>query len=357
MRGTVSAKAKCIMASLEVPMETKPVRSERRYAIAASTRPRGLWNHIMTLVLQPTLFFRSLGSADSGRQWLLAGILILALVGLSAVQQSQSVGQTAVPAVPVDVPPMSDSGMGGGMIDGSFGGFPADIPSGAGGVTGSASTTQVSATWSTALVAASTTLAGWLVVAVLLSEVTLLKGYAPRLGLNFRIAVWAGVPLGMMAALQLLFRAAGGEPGSVGLSGLLNEMPAYLELPAISQVLLLSLASQLTLFWVWGLLLIYKGARHALNGTRWSAALVVAAWVVVLVVVPVLTGAVRLPEKAEPGGPTPVEMFPGGPAIDAGELRDPGMVMPEGDVTSPAGESEMPPMEPAVPVPDSDGGA
>src|SRR5262249_52987166 len=50
------------------------------------------------------------------------------------------------------------------------------------------------------------------------------------------------------------------------------------------------------LFWLWSLILIYIAARNALRGKRWSSALVVVVWVILLVVVPVVTGAVKVPD-------------------------------------------------------------
>ena len=59
-----------------------------------------------------------------------------------------------------------------------------------------------------------------------------------------------------------------------------------MEQPALTQTVLLTFAAQFTLFWLWNLALLYLGGRHALNGRRVAALLVVVAWVLVLILVP-----------------------------------------------------------------------
>jgi hypothetical protein len=123
---------------------------------------------------------------------------------------------------------------------------------------------------------------------------------------------------------------------------MVDSLPGYATLSPFSQALLLSLAGQLTLFWLWSLLLIYKGARHTLGGSWWSAAFVVVAWALIVVVVPVMTGAVAAPAAEI----APMEMAPGGPMDDSGmnvPVPD-GSLLPPGDVdlAAPAGQSELP---------------
>ncbi len=330
------------MASANILMDDKRTRSRRQYPPAQPGYPRGLWGQITSLLFQPGFFFRALGASGGDRQWLWAAALILALIGLSAVRVSS--GAVPVPTVPVtdSGPMMGDPAL--GFSD--LGGPPPDIqPGGAEGAGGGDAAAQVTATWTTALVAASGVVLGWLILGALLSEVTLLRGYAPRLGLNLRVAVWASLPLGLMAALQLLYHAAGGAGGSAGLSGMVADLPGYSDLPPFSQALLLSLAGQLTLFGLWSLLLIYKGARHTLNGSWWSSALVVAAWALLLVVLPVMTGAVSAPA---PDLAAPYALSPEGPPADGGA---PEGIMPA-DSTTPLAEdmqAEAPAQELAVP--------
>jgi hypothetical protein len=308
-----------------------PVTRPRADLMNHQARPRSLWGQITTLALQPGVFFRSLPDAPQPRQWLWAAALILALLGLSAVQQagSASVPASAGPDIPQDM-----GGPGVGFVPGDFGGVPPDmggVPVGDGGPASGGG--GIADNWATALRAASDALLGWAILALLLSEVTLFNGYAPRLGLNWQIAVWASLPLGLMAGLQLLYTAAGGTVGAAGLTGLVDKLPGYADWPPLLQLIGQSLAAHLTLFWLWSLILIYIGARQALRGRWWASLLVVFAWVLLIVLLPVATGAVSPPSSAAP----PAQMFPD--ELGLGDvppdmlspdmLGAPGMVQPE----------------------------
>lgn len=281
------------MTTIEVQMteQRQPSRA-RPYPSAAAARPRGLWGQIWMALLQPGMFFSGLPAAERTRQWLWAGLLVLALIGFSAVRQAANSGSSAAPVAPLADFGVSDPGIIEGGSD--FGPIPSgippgDVPTAAGG------TANVSTDWSTALLAGSSIVLGWFIQAFLLSEVSLLQGFAPRLGRNFQIAVWASLPLALMAVVQLLFIAAGGSIAGVGLSGLASGLPGYETWTPFVQALALSLFTHLTFFWLWSLALLYTGARRALEGRWWSSALVVIAWVLVLVIVPVLTGAISIP--------------------------------------------------------------
>ncbi len=276
--------------------QIQPVRN-RDYAIIRQPRPRGVMSQVMTVALQPTYFFRTLPNASDTRQWFWVAALILILVGLSAVRQEslQSSGGTDNFTPPIiDSPSPGIERPGDGGFPGAFPGDPGSVPP---PVTPGAQT-DISSTWTTALISGSHIILGWLILAVLLSEVPLLNGVGPSLGQNLQIAIWTTVPLGVMAGLQLVYFAAGGAPREAGLMGLLNYWEGYKQLPTFVQSLLLSLTSRLTLFWLWTLVLLYIGARNALRGKRWAAWLVIVMWVAVLVVVPVLTGAIAAPEQA-----------------------------------------------------------
>jgi hypothetical protein len=170
----------------------------------------------------------------------------------------------------------------------------------------------------TALVAGGSIVLMWLLQAVFLSEVSMLNGAMPRLGRNLQVAVWASAPLGLMAAIQLLYYAAGGQGGVMGLSLLLEDWTWYQAQSDFTKAVIYSLASRTTLFWLWSLLLLYLGARHALRGYVVSAFIAVAAWMIVVVLVPVLTGAIEAPqpEAEEPATmeimEPPVDMMPEG---------------------------------------------
>lgn len=314
--------------------------NNRDYALARRSRPRGLIGQVGMVLLEPGTFFRALPYVESSRQWVWAALLILALVGFSAVRQEallngdtgSSGGAVTDPfanpdagaTVPVD--PFASSGpFGGGQLP--------TVPTDP--TTGSSDDSNVSATWTTALIAGSGVILGWFILAVMLCEVSLFNGVAPRLGSNFQIAIWTSAPIGLMAALQLLFYAAGGTVGEAGISGLLSQWDGYAALPTFSKSLLLSLTSHLTLFWLWSVVLIYVAGRRALNGKRWAVALVVIAWVLVVILAPVLTGAIAAPEADSAVPALLGDMPPDGLVLPDGSLPD---FSGDADASLPAGD-------------------
>jgi len=295
--------------------QIQPVRS-RDYQITQRARPRGLWGQVWMVVLQPGYFFRTLPLLEDTRAWLWAAVLILALTGISAVrQEALRNGETGAP--PLDFSGASSGGDGGGEFSGAlspegrFAGAPVDGGGGGGGelpidsgvppITPTGLSPDVATTWTTALLAGAAMVLGWFFLTIILSEVTLFNGRAPSLGQNFQVAVWANVPFALLAGLQLIFFAAGGKVGEAGMSGLLSEWEGYGGLPSFWQNVIFSLASRLTIFWLWSLILIYIGARQALHGKRWASWLVVVVWAIFLVVVPVVTGAVKAPSTENLG--------------------------------------------------------
>jgi hypothetical protein len=300
--------------------QIQPVRN-RDYQITQRSRPRGLWGQVWMALLQPGYFFRTLPLMEDTRTWLWAAVLILALTGISAVRQDQMLNGSTGSAPPVNF----NNGGGGDMGGLPGGGFPISPVDGGGGGggeipfdpgippsnPGAVSTADVSTTWTTALLASAAIVIGWFVLTVILSEVTLFNGRAPSLGQNLQVAIWATIPFALMAGLQLIYYAAGGQPRADGLSGLLSEWNAYTSLPDFWQSVILSLTSRLTLFWLWSLILIYIGARNALRGKRWASAIVVVVWAVLLVVVPVVTGTVKAPEDNVPDILSPDSGIPG----------------------------------------------
>lgn len=252
MIGTLSAVSLCLMSihtRQSEAMDRQPTLSTRPNRRSLRPRTRGFRAQISTLIFQPITFFRDLATAEPNRQWFVAGFLVLALTGFAAVQRKSM--QPVVDPFAVAPPAAADN-------------------------------------WTTALVAGSVIVISWLVQALLLCEVSLLNGKMPRFGLNLRIAIWSSLPLGLMALLQLIYYAAGGLAGEPGISGVLITQPFYMEQPAFGQALLLSLASQLTFFWLWNLALLYIGGRHALNGKRIAALLVIVAWVLLLILIPTI---------------------------------------------------------------------
>ena len=234
-----------------------------------------------------------MASTATTSQWVWIALLILILVGVSAVQQADL--QEGETAAPVDSP-VNDPG----IIDGPFGGPP---PEGTPEPTSTTDPADVANKWSTALERGGSIVLQWLGLAVLLNIIPMLRGRRPQPGRNFQVAVWATVPLGLMAALQLIYFAMGGAYGHDGISGLLLEWDRYLEFDDLQQDALLALASTFTIFWLWSLMLLYLGGRYALNGRRWSVLLVMILWIAILTFAPVLSGSVDAQEFIEENTP------------------------------------------------------
>src|SRR5579859_5214411 len=66
----------------ELPQFSKPFASRQ------TKHPRSLLGQMRMLILQPRMFFRTL-SASTSQMWFLAAILILGLIGASAIRQQQ----------------------------------------------------------------------------------------------------------------------------------------------------------------------------------------------------------------------------------------------------------------------------
>ncbi|MBC8100294.1 MAG: YIP1 family protein [Armatimonadetes bacterium] len=295
-------------------------------------RQRSLISQLSTALLQPVYFFRTLPNLGETRQWLWVALLVLGLIGFSAVRQQALAGSltpdgTITPITDDFGAPFDDGSGGdlGGVPGGDFGIPPGDdfgspLPDGGlgtGGTGGSAA--AVTDTLTTGVIAASRVLLGWVILSVLLGEVSLLRGKAPRIGRNFQIAVWASLPLALMALIQTLYWGAGGTPGQAGVGGLLAEWDGFLTQPPLMQALLVSVASLLTVFWLWSLMMIYFGARFALDGRRWASLLVVLSWLVFSVVAPVATGIIPIPEPVA-AEEILDEGIPGELPFDPGEL-------------------------------------
>lgn len=281
--------------------------SDAAYTMERNGRSRSLISQITTVLLQPTYFFRTLPTTS---QWVWIALLILMLVGLSAVRQPQPETADTQSGINLEMPPVMGEPGGvagpGGMIQiDPRGGVP--LPP-EGGDT-AAPSQDISETTMTAMLAAGSIVLSWLIQAVILSEVTLLNGTAPRIGRNLQIAVWASVPLGLMAAFQLVYYAAGGQGGAMGLSLLLEDWTWYQAQSDFTKAVIYSFVSRTTLFWLWSLVLLYLGARHGLRGHSIAAQIAVLAIVIVVVMLPVLTGAVDVPqpEAEKPAQTTSVQ--------------------------------------------------
>jgi hypothetical protein len=291
---------------------------------------RGLVGNATTALLQPITFYRTFPAA---RHWLWAALFVLVMVGWSSVRQEALRQETPAAGVAFELPPAEQF-----PADPGIGGIPGGVPPGlapTGAPTTATAAPDISETLMTALVAAGGVVLAWVIQALLLILVSMLRGFAPSFGRNIQIAVWASLPLGVMALLQLIYIAAGGQGGRMGLSLLLDQWPGYAALPPFTQAALVSLLTQFTLFWLWSLILLYMGARHALDGSPTAAMLVVVFWGLIAVFAPVLTGAVTPPETTAADDVTaPVDFSAAPPGELSGEFNIP----QEGEAAQPSVE-------------------
>lgn len=253
---------------------------------------RGLFGHMLAVLLQPVTFFRQMPST---RQWVGAALIILILVGAAEVRRISLLeagdGSTDASGAPSDVfsqLPISPEGVPGG------GGIPLEpiIPTGSfpGDATADSSITQTTVT---ALLAAASVVLAWLLQSIVLIPAPMFSGAAPNMARNLQVAVWASVPLGLLALIQLIYYAVGGEVGQIGVSILLERWEGYAALPTFAQAVMHSLTLHVTLFWLWSLILLYLGARHALGGRWWAVVIIMAIWIAFVLLLPVLTGAIE----------------------------------------------------------------
>ncbi|MCU0481722.1 MAG: YIP1 family protein [Anaerolineae bacterium] len=295
--------------------QTAPIKkTTRRQKPNASRRTvqRGLIAQMSTALFQPITFFETLPSMRQTRQWLWIGFIILALIGVSAVQQATTQADsvpTGEGAIPITDP---FGGGGGEIISPDFGG---GLDFGAPPIDPNAPATpadnaQTVDNWTIALIEATKLVLMWAVLSVMLIVVPMFNGKPPQIGENVQIAVYASLPLGVMGALQLIFIAAGGVMGKSGLSGLVDEIPAYATADPFAQSLMLSAASQTTLFMLWSLTMIYYGGRKVLNGNRLVVMLVIVAWVALLIITPVVTGTIQAEPADVPTDETIIEVPP-----------------------------------------------
>lgn len=346
----------------------RSTNNKARQPLNARTRQRGLYGQITTALLRPALFFRTLPPAGETRQWLWAALIVLAVVGIATVRYAAlSVDVPGDSGIVAPIDPVFDGGGGGGGRGGGGGGGGGGIPSSDtdfGGLppegipdpntpsTGASATVTEDLT--TALLAASSVILGWLILTIMLIVVPMLRGHAPRIGMNLQVAVWSSLPLAVMAVIQLIYYAAGGNRGAPGIEGVVTALPEFSTWEPTVQALAISLASRFTIFWLWSLMLVYFGIRFSLNGWRIAALVIVLIWAVIQVGAPVLTGAITAP------APEVVDVLTDLPG-DGGMPLDMGQDMPEdlgipsdmggGPVDEPAGDeaadapSETPPAE------------
>ncbi|MCA0458301.1 MAG: YIP1 family protein [Chloroflexi bacterium] len=239
------------------------------------------------LFLQPAAFFKHM---PSGRQWLVAAILVMVIAGFTATTQTQSAASSTANTGSTNAVASTGSTTSSfdlSMLDATAT-TTTESTTAAATTTSSSSSTDSDTTLMNALIAATGVLVMWGGQTVFLSLVSMFKGYTPQIGRSFQIAVWASLPLALMLGLRYAHYANGGSGGSLGLSMLLDNWSGYDTLPDLAQRILAVFTSNLTLFWLWNLALLYLGARYALKGRFVAVALVMALWITAATVIPAL---------------------------------------------------------------------
>ena len=245
-----------------------PTKRDALPKLQMSAPPRGIIASISGVLLRPRDFFK--GFSTAGQSWLLAALFMMALTGYSAVPRPL---RSAAPSG--EVPIFEGSG-----IPGEF-----PLPPGEGIPPTEGGTSSPDSTWSVALAAIGNVVIGWGALATLLMVVPMFNGKAPDIGRNLQIVIWASAPLAVMKIIQLVFINNGGQLGATGMTGFLNDLPFYTGLAPQLQRFVHAFAGQITLFSLWSAVLVYLGARYALHGRRWIAAVVVILWVALVVII------------------------------------------------------------------------
>jgi hypothetical protein len=284
---------------------------------------QGIFGHLTALLIHPAAFFRRM---PQNHQWLWVAVLVLVIFGLAASNQAQSdaAASDTQQTQGFDISLLQDD--------------TAQTSDTAATVTTQTTDSAVTnTTLMAALLAACGVLVMWAGQTVLLCLIPMLRNRPPNLARTLQIAVWASLPLALMLGLRQLYFAAGGTGGSTGLSLLLEQWDGYSALPSVAQSVLAIFMSNVSLFWLWSLALLYLGARYTLNGRRWSATLVLAMWIAAATIVPavvsepVTTTAPRTTTAVEETDATstdgastsssqsgPAGIFPGGMPPDGG---------------------------------------
>ncbi|HVU11853.1 MAG TPA: YIP1 family protein [Phototrophicaceae bacterium] len=250
----------------------------------------GIITQIARLIVQPKIFFEYM---PASHQWLLIAILVLAVTGFTATTQIQSSTANANGGTNSTTQP---SGFSLNTLNQTSTNGTAQTNDASG--TNRAQTQQfpnfasttntASNSFMNALLAASGVIVLWAGEACFLSLVCMLRGYAPKFGKAIQIAVWSSLPLAVMLALRYAYYANGGSGGALGLSLLLDNWSGYAALPDYARRVLAVFMSNLTLFWLWSIVLLYLGGRYALGGSTSMVLLIVALWIVASTLIPAL---------------------------------------------------------------------
>ena len=216
---------------------------QRTGRFARRRQPSSFFGRLQQVLLHPVAFFQQLPLVEQSRHWLWVAILVLGLIGYSAVRQ-----QTGAAAV------MNATGETDSLV--------------------------------IALQAIAPMVLVYFGLMVLLSLVSMLRGQPPDLGLNLRIAIWASVPFGIMALIQLARLFAGYMINSQGISGIFTDAQGWHTLDETLQRVIVNTTRHITVFGLWHLVLLWLGVRHSLRGKWWAILLLMVVWILVVILVP-----------------------------------------------------------------------
>jgi hypothetical protein len=206
-------------------------------------QPSSFFGRLQQVLFHPVAFFQQLPLVEQSRHWLWVAILVLGLIGYSAVRQ-----QTG------DIAVMNPTGETDALV--------------------------------IALQAIAPMVLVYFALTILLSLVSMLRGQPPDISLNLRIAIWASVPFGIMAIIQLARLFAGYTITAQGISGIFTDAQGWHTLDETLQRLIINTTRHITVFGLWHLVLLWLGARHSLRGKWWAILLLIVVWILVVILVP-----------------------------------------------------------------------
>lgn len=221
----------------------------------------GLVGQLQQVILHPVAFFKTLPetATSESRTWLWAALLILAIIGTAAVQQDKTLVDTAVTASTTAVLASEDSTLQADLVTG--------------------------------LSAASLMVVAWVGQAILMIPIALLAGKRPQFNLKVQIAIWASVPLALIALVRIILFAIGLESGYQGISGIFLRNPelwGWETTTAPMQLFILNIASHISIFGLWNLILLYYGVKYCIVDNLWLCLLFIVMWVLSVFLIPTI---------------------------------------------------------------------
>lgn len=234
------------------------------------TPSRGFVGEIIAVITHPSEFFYILGTKRASQKTVWVAVLILVILSFNVLHTpvaNDSQGDSVAPpitGIPGEGPPF-DPGFPPNGSENNFEESPIGDPT---------------AQWMAVLKTVGAQIVKWGALAWLLALVPAFNGQKSRLKKHIQIAVWSSIPLALMSVLQLAFMNVGGKIASPGFTGFLAELPAFNQQNIYLQSFIHGIASQLTLFWLWSLGLLYLGAKITLHGKRPIVTMVIVIWIV-----------------------------------------------------------------------------